>query len=396
MTGQSGQSHRGSPVAPSSMRIPAIARPPKRPKRIGVVNVVGNHDLGATIIVEVGRQRPVSHCHGRLGPVPGIQLLGPQTFSPRRRERRQRRIDQGLRDRSLAALECKNFHDTIAVEVRKLDWPNRREAQIECRSRHPAGRRVEADPLRSIDQGHERPFRLGDVRDAMVKALTRKVRELLVDRVIPKLLARPAGHGHDNAPACENSLGWRTPSHILARLGYKRCGIVENGKFRDQVHRAVAINIDRRRHAHDPARPTVVIGRTWRPRFAGIGRVRPEQRAILARQSQKRRRPANGPDEVAVPSPLRSGVGWTSSPGRFRSPKWDSRRSAATGSRSGLHGRAGRAASQIGLPVDPSRRIKVSPFHSMKSALPGLNVTVSVTDENGMDSAPSKRLSSKA
>ena len=95
-----------------------------------------------------------------------------------------------------------------------------------------------------------------------------------------------------------------------------------------------------------------------------------------------------------VPSPSRSGVGWTSSPGRFSSPKWDSRRIAATGSRSGLHGRAGRAASQIGLPVDPSRRIKVSPFHSMKSALPGLNVTVSVTDENGMDSAPSKRFSS--
>ncbi len=88
------------------------------------------------------------------------------------------------------------------------------------------------------------------------------------------------------------------PSPILARLGYEGCGIVENGKFRDQVHRAVAINIDRGRRTHDPARPTDVIGRAWRPRFAGIGRVRPEQRAILARQSQKRRRPANGPDEV--------------------------------------------------------------------------------------------------
>ena len=82
MTGQSGQSHRGSPVAPSSMRMPPIARPPKRPKRIGVVNVVQNHDLGATIAVEVGRQRPVSHRHGRHGPVQGIQRSWPRDVFP--------------------------------------------------------------------------------------------------------------------------------------------------------------------------------------------------------------------------------------------------------------------------------------------------------------------------
>ena len=80
-------------------------------------------------------------------------------------------------------------------------------------------------------------------------------------------------------------------------------------------------------------------------------------------------------------------------PGRFRSPKRHSRPSAATGSRAEGQGLSGRAASQTGLPVDPSRRIRLVPFHSTRSALPAVNISASQTGENGMSSAPSKRLS---
>ena len=92
-----------------------------------------------------------------------------------------------------------------------------------------------------------------------------------------------------------------------------------------------------------------------------------------------------------MPSPSRSGAGWTNSPGRLLVAEMGQPPQRGDRVALGLHGRSGRAASQIGLPVDPSRRIRVSPFHSMKSALPGVNMTASVTSENGMDSVPSKR-----
>ncbi len=95
-----------------------------------------------------------------------------------------------------------------------------------------------------------------------------------------------------------------------------------------------------------------------------------------------------------VPSPSRSGAGSTSVPGGFWSPPCGSSRIQATALRFGSTPFTGRAASQIGLPVDPSRRIRVSPVHSMKSALPGRSGSAVTIEGNAIDSFPSKRLSS--
>ena len=91
-----------------------------------------------------------------------------------------------------------------------------------------------------------------------------------------------------------------------------------------------------------------------------------------------------------MPSPFKSGAGWTSSPGRIRSPILETARSQSDRIAAAVPRRRA-AVSQIGLPVDPSRRIRVSPVHSIKSALPGSARRRRL--ETGMDSPASKRLS---
>ena len=190
---------------------------------------------------------------------------------------------------------------------------------------------------------------------------------------MPELLSRPARHGHDNATAGETFSAWRPRPADVARLASRARGIIENGELRDQVRGAVAIDVGHCRYAHDLARAKGVRGPTAAsPNCPGSAEYVQKQRAILARNRQQRRRAVNGPDEVARAVAIEVGRG-------LDQLAWSllSRRNGTAGAarRPGrarrLHGRAGRAASQTGLPVDPSRRIRVSPFHSMKSALPG-------------------------
>ena len=131
---------------------------------------VGNHDLGAAIAVEVGRQRPVPHGHRGHGSVKGHQSFLAQSRCPVAIENAASvGIGQGLkapcRARERESRRCRRRRGPRTGSVEPASKPRSIGGPPQ-----PAGRRVEADPLRSIDHGHERPFRLGDVGDPMVEA----------------------------------------------------------------------------------------------------------------------------------------------------------------------------------------------------------------------------------
>ena len=125
-------------------------------------------------------------------------------------------------------------------------------------------------------------------------------------------------------------------------------------------------------------------GSTWKlcrtladhQRFAGSivgGREAPEHGPILAGQGQEGRVSGDRPNNVAgaVAIEVRR-AGRTSVLGRCGSPRSESRRIHATGSRFGSEVFTGRDASHIGLPDCPSRRMMVWPSYSIRSTFPGV------------------------
>ncbi len=86
----------------------------------------------------------------------------------------------------------------------------------------------------------------------------------------------------------------------------------------------------------------------------------------------------------ALLSPSRSDAGWTSVSCR---PYSRIARRRAAPSFLIVRGRSGRKASQMGLPVTPSRRTIVWSVSSIRSALPGVTSTAKVNAANGMASS---------
>ena len=126
-----------------------------------------------------------------------------------------------------------------------------------------------------------------------------------------------------------------------------------------------------------PGGSSLSLGRE--PAIAWPARVRPEQRPILARERQER----GVPLMAQTRSPCRRHRGRARAGPACRAV---SRRRSGTAGAARRPGRgpAPRAAPaarhpRSACPVDPSRRIRVSPVHSMKSALPGVSTTASVT-----------------
>ena len=92
--------------------------------------------------------------------------------------------------------------------------------------------------------------------------------------------------------------------------------------------------------------------------------------------------PGEGQDEVGRAVAVEVGRGLDQRAGRSSLflGIMASRRIQANGSRPGAEVASGRAASQIAWPVAPSRRINVSPVHSMKSALPDFSTRASAAE----------------
>ena len=249
----------------------------------------GHHCRGRPPEASLSRPRPAWACTRHPASWPTDVFPAPSRTPPASGRSR-------ARHRSLAALECKNFHDAIAVEVGILDWTNRREAQVQRRSRHPAGRGIEGHWACAVDHGHKWPLRLEDVIDAMGQGSGSGPR-VSGRSPVPERLSRPARTARPYDGRKRFSPLTRL-SRRCARLGHESMG---SSRTANSAIRSAVPSRSTSAIAGTPmTRPDEAsIGRRRLRRIAQIGRKRPQQRAILAGNRQKRRRAVNGPDEIA-------------------------------------------------------------------------------------------------